>query len=769
MFLPFSSLTRSPRLQHKRWAGLLRLAAFIFIAATLAVSLKQDGFPLGAFEAAFLSLLLLTLALEFYWLEAPAISTGWARLRNLKTDRQEGLFTPLTSLYRHRRGLRVFLHFTMIAANLAECIRVAGRDSRAAGLLAVGFFIYSIIFLEWACSESIRHFGWGPAWLLWSLVGLGMGASVGKAAYEMKADPVLSIFIGGFGTLVALVIYLNERMNITEHVWSLVVQELIVEVLDTHSATHNLRRVAGQIASRLGYEHVVLLRASEDGGQLTIAAEAGNWPDLKSRPIPVTQGITGRAFSTGLSSAWNDVTLCPYFVSLDDERSDPTRAEIAVPIKHRGQTFGVLDVQSRSALVFGPEDLRTLVVIAHILGAAWAAQRSDALISQGASLWERLSGEMHSESDVLEVFTAFARQELGADLVVYYRLSPTGFPIHLPQIIGELHSESHVQTPFTNMDSPFFEAIRQWKPAFQEDVHDSIFYKEQSPGDPGFARREGVKSLCFIPVGTREDRMAAVFLNYRRVQRFDGLFQLMVLGFAQAFATTLSREWNSDLLFHGLGRPELGVHNILGRYGLKDGVLQEGSDAFRRAGGDLNAKVYPELRELLQLVDNCLMEIRAQATKVSMNWEESLHERIDDLTRQIKDNVPGGRPVRFVKELDPLVERESPWTRLALYRVVEEAVGNAIFHGQATEIAITLSRSEHVITLSVVNDGLPLPVDIDRRHSRSGIFRILSDLEAQFHAQTSIRSRGTETEGSTDGTVVTVQIPALPISKERRL
>ena len=421
MFLHFSSLTRSPRLQHKRWAGLLRLGGIMLITAALAVSLVLDGFHLESFEVLFLALLLLTVLLESYYLEAPTVSTLLARLHDLKPDWQEGLFTPNTSLYIHRRGLRLFLHFSIVAVSLAECVRVAGRDNRVAGLLAVGFFIYSVIFFEWVCGEGIRHFGLGPAWFFWSIVSLCMGGAVAWAASEMKANPALSIFVCGFGTLVALVIYLNERMNITEHVWSLVIQELIIEVLDTHSATHDLKRVANQIASRLGYEHVSLLRASDDGGTLSIAAEAGHWPPLKNRELSVGTGITGRAFRSGLTSAWNDIRLCPYYLSLIEGKDDPTRAEVAVPIRHRGQTFGVLDVQSRSPLVFGSDDLRTLDVIAHILGAAWATQHSDILITKGTSLWEHLSGEIHSERDVFEVFTTFARDQLGADLVVYYR------------------------------------------------------------------------------------------------------------------------------------------------------------------------------------------------------------------------------------------------------------------------------------------------------------------------------------------------------------
>jgi signal transduction histidine kinase len=49
-----------------------------------------------------------------------------------------------------------------------------------------------------------------------------------------------------------------------------------------------------------------------------------------------------------------------------------------------------------------------------------------------------------------------------------------------------------------------------------------------------------------------------------------------------------------------------------------------------------------------------------------------------------------------------------------LFQIVEEAVNNAVRHGQAREIEITLERQPGGMSLRVRDDGVGLPKDVDR-------------------------------------------------------
>ncbi len=757
----YRNLSRSPRLPHKRLAAALRLLIVSAIATALLFGLARVEHPWDTYEYLFIIITLLTLLAEFYWLAGPYINTkSWHPSQPHEIGIE--LFTPSNFLYVQRHKIRVALQSLLIVSSLVITLHLSNAGPVINALFALGYFIFALIFLEWLTVEAIRNLGMGPKWGWWLVTSAAIGCVVGIAFYKIRADLLLSLLSGSLGAGITLVIYLTKRVDVGEYVWSQVIGELIVQVLNSPHSQQDFDHVVGQIASRLGYEHVSLLEVSNDKRFLNIVAEYGAFRSVKGKALSIPEGINGRAYLSGQTCAWNDVEYCPYYKGLLDRTHDHTRAEIAVPIKHRGQVLGILDVQSSSALVFGPGDIRTLEVIAHILGNAWAAAATDRLIEQGTQLWDQLSSEIHSEDDVFEVFAEFAQKNMGADLVVYYRLSPTGYPFRAPQVVGQLNYPERMNSPVYNLDSPLYELIRRWRPVYEEQVQrGGIFLHNPTPDHPSFAKREEIESSFFIPIGPPDERMAVVFLNYRCSKVFDGLFQLVVLGFAQAFATTLAREGYREQLFHGLARPELGVHNILGRYGMKDGVSQEGSKIFEGFDQKQGASTRQSMLKLLGDVDNCLIEIRAQTAKVSLNWESSLRERIEDMTRKIKEHVPSTRTVRFVKKIDPLVERESPWTRLALYRVTEEAVNNAIFHGDASEITICVERAENSIVLSIQNNGIPLPLDAEEKHSRSGIFEILDEIKQRFLAQVQINR-------IEHGTIVKVQIPALPINPKER-
>lgn len=759
--------SRSARLPHKRLFGALRLLTIFSISLALLMGLSQGEHTLDMWEVVFITLTTSTLLVELYWLLGPYIETKKWRSDQL-SDQQLELFTPTNVLYSWRHNIRMGLHPLLVIASQVLSMHVASIASTTStsdsvnAMLALGFFIFSLIFLEWFTAESIQHYGLGPLWGLWLVISLVIGLDFGYSFYLIKHDNALTVIAGMFGIGIALMIYFAKRLEVGQQVWSEVIGELISHVLKTPYSKHDLDLIVREIANRLGYEHVSLLKVQDDNNSLQIVAEYGTSAYVTGCQFSVNEGIDGRAYRSGKTCAWNDVRLCPYYKRILAQERDQTQAEIAVPIIHQGQTFGILDVQSHTSLVFGPGDIRTLEVIAQILGAAWAARKMDSLIEQGTKLWDQLSGEIHSENDVFQIFAEFAQQNLGADLVVYYRLSPTGYPTHAPQVVGNLFGSERMNSPVFDRNSPMFELIRRWKPYHEEQVQSGgLFLHELLLDKPSFATRENIQSSFFIPIGMQDERMAVVFLNYRRKQIFDGLFQLMVLGFAQGFATTLAREWYRDLIFHGLARPELGVHNILGRYGMKDGVMQEGREILRNQQNENLDIEKRNILELLQNVDNCLIEIRAQTAKVSINWESTLRERVDDMTRKIKEHVPASRTVRFIKSIDPLVERESPWTRLALYRVIEEAVNNGIFHGEASEITISVERAENAVLLSVQNNGIPLPQDAAEKHSRSGIFEILDEIKDRFRAQVQI----TPLE---KGTIVKVQMPALPNNQKER-
>jgi PAS domain S-box-containing protein len=165
-----------------------------------------------------------------------------------------------------------------------------------------------------------------------------------------------------------------------------------------------LARLVVQSVRELTGAYSANLFLVRDGG-LTYVAGSGDFegePPL-GRRLKLGQGITGTAASRGESIAVPDTQLDPLFVA---EASLPfARAELAVPVQHRGQVLGVIDIQHARPHSYDSGDIEALETLAGQLAVAIENARlydlqlalygiSDA--AQRASDPEELCGAIHS-------------------------------------------------------------------------------------------------------------------------------------------------------------------------------------------------------------------------------------------------------------------------------------------------------------------------------------------------------------------------------------
>jgi hypothetical protein len=444
---------------------------------------------------------------------------------------------------------------------------------------------------------------------------------------------------------------------------------------------------------------------------------------------------------------------------------DDVKSEIAIPIQYLGIPYGVLDIQDTQTGVFSRHDIRSLEVIARILGAALSAQKSDLLVDDAYNLWEDLSREAYDEEDIFREFARFAKRKLGADIVGYYPLSPAGYPIHAPFIEGELNEPERMKRPISRPDSLLFKLIREWRPQFIETAMQSPLFSGYDDTKPShFNIRENVKSVCFLPIGTPKERLGAMFLNFRQARKFDGLFKFMVLNFSQTFAMLAIRNRYRAILIEGYGRPELGIHNLFSRYGLKIGVVDEGAKIFENSCRHNDHQTLADcgMLSLLNRMDGFLYAANMiDASIPPLFWRQSLVSELESYASTLPPSKPRAPKPSTTIEIDPKVEREGAWAKMAIYRVITEAMNNAVFHGATKEISVRVHRLSHSIWVKVQNDGEPIQDFARERRGRRGIFSLLIELEERFRAETKIQ-KGEEGKG----TVVEVSIPVLPVGRE---
>lgn len=134
-------------------------------------------------------------------------------------------------------------------------------------------------------------------------------------------------------------------------------------------------------------EHAVLQAANSEGGQRMLE---------RGHRLMLGTGVVGYAAQTGQPRIALDVGADAVF--FDNPDLPETRSEVALPLLSRGETIGVLDVQSTEAGAFTKEDLQVLTALANQVAIAFDNARL--LTETRAAL-----------TQVREVYNEFTRAE----------------------------------------------------------------------------------------------------------------------------------------------------------------------------------------------------------------------------------------------------------------------------------------------------------------------------------------------------------------------
>lgn len=153
------------------------------------------------------------------------------------------------------------------------------------------------------------------------------------------------------------------------------------------------------ISERFGFYHVgiFLLDSAREFAVLQAAnSEGGKRMLERNHRLKMGVGVVGYSAQTGFPRIALDVgTDAIYF---DNPDLPETRSEAALPMKSRGETIGILDVQSKEAGAFSNEDLQVLTTLANQV--AIALENARLLTETRAAL-----------TQVQEVYDEFTRAE----------------------------------------------------------------------------------------------------------------------------------------------------------------------------------------------------------------------------------------------------------------------------------------------------------------------------------------------------------------------
>jgi signal transduction histidine kinase len=190
------------------------------------------------------------------------------------------------------------------------------------------------------------------------------------------------------------------------------------------------------------------------------------------------------------------------------------------------------------------------------------------------------------------------------------------------------------------------------------------------------------------------------------------------------------------------------LHDGLGQQLAGIGLMMAG---LREKLRDVSPERAQEARQLQTLVEESIQETRSLARRFYPVELEGLG--LLPTLRNLARGTEVARGVTCTVRSDgsPCAELKGP-TAIQLFRIVQEAMHNAIKHGQAKRVAIDLTTVDGTINLSITDDGVGLPAGLDGQHGMG--LRIMKYRARMVGGTLEVRS------GATGGVVVACSVPA---------
>ncbi|MFJ6326063.1 MULTISPECIES: ATP-binding protein [unclassified Rhizobium] len=146
-----------------------------------------------------------------------------------------------------------------------------------------------------------------------------------------------------------------------------------------------------------------------------------------------------------------------------------------------------------------------------------------------------------------------------------------------------------------------------------------------------------------------------------------------------------------------------------------------------------------DLRQIIEEAKPSVLQLFGFAQAVENHLERSIQESGATLTWSLKDETGGA--------IDCLEQ----FVSIALFRIGQEAINNAIRHAQASSIEVQLKASESALTIEVMDDGVGLG---NARRSSGGGIENMRTRARLISARFAIKAKA-----ETGGTLVSVSLP----------
>jgi PAS domain S-box-containing protein len=290
-----------------------------------------------------------------------------------------------------------------------------------------------------------------------------------------------------------------------------------------------------------------------DGATNTLLPHAsyrGTDQENLSKPLPVTQGITGKVAQTGEPIRLGDVSKeAAYF-----EVTEGVQSELCVPIISRGQVLGVINSESRKSNAYAERDERLLTTIAHTLATATDKLRSFGEARQRATELEALYQASRSlalslEPEIIGKNLIETMDEmLGYEFASVHLLEEQGqllVPLAISQKARDPENLEKNEAVLSNGNVPVGVGILGWVAQHGQPLR----VGDVAQDDRYFALFKNIKSELCVPLVARGKVIGVLNIESTRPQAYSERDQNLLTALANSAAIALenARLYKSEL------------------------------------------------------------------------------------------------------------------------------------------------------------------------------------------------------------------------------
>jgi signal transduction histidine kinase len=537
------------------------------------------------------------------------------------------------------------------------------------------------------------------------------------------------------------------------------VSQQIAMILDIQDL---LQKVVRLIQKTFDYYHVGI--GLIEGQDVVYRVGAGTlWddPDFKLKPAHLKigmEGISGWVACKGEPAVVPDVTLDKRYVWMQGSR---TRSELTVPIIVKGQTIGILDVQSEKVDDFDLTDLELMQSLANQTGIAienarlfGETQRLLKETEQRAielSIINSVQQGLASKLDVQSIYDLVGekfREIFDAQVVM---ISTYDDQTNTVEHRYAVEYGRRVNSPGPHPPGGFRSQIIQSRQPLL--VNSNVAQLAAQLGQPTLPGTITPKSWLGVPMIV--DNHVTSILSVQNVEH-ENAFDESDIRLIQTFAASMSIALENARLYEQARQLAiLEERQRLGRE-LHDSVTQSlyGINLYAEAAaGQLAMGKDEQLRQSLSDIQLTAQESLADMRLLIYELRPPVLEQ-EGLVRAIQNrlfSVENRAGVKF-NVTSNLESRLPPATEEGLYKIAHEALNNVLKHANAKNVQVSINRDQASIILEITDDGIGFDPAAAIQKGRLGVISMRE--RAQLQGWTlSLES------GPGAGTQIRVEVP----------